>query len=79
MSSEAVSSSCTSSDGRFYGRKMVNALMANAKFDAFLKQSLPSHDLRKVMAAIKQWVSCCGSEWVVGFWVWWIGTVPGSP
>ncbi|XP_040849904.1 TOG array regulator of axonemal microtubules protein 2 isoform X3 [Ochotona curzoniae] len=42
-------------DTRFYGRKMVNALMANAKFDAFLKQSLPSHDLRKVMAAIKQW------------------------
>ncbi|XP_042552706.1 TOG array regulator of axonemal microtubules protein 2 isoform X1 [Dipodomys spectabilis] len=41
-------------DTRFYGRKMVNILMANAKFDAFLKQSLPSHDLRKVMAAIKQ-------------------------
>lgn len=41
-------------DTRFYGRKMVNILMANAKFDAFLKQSLPSHDLRKVMAAIRQ-------------------------
>nr|XP_051695876.1 TOG array regulator of axonemal microtubules protein 2 isoform X2 [Oryctolagus cuniculus] len=41
-------------DTRFYGRKMVNILMANAKFDAFLKQSLPSHDLRKVMTAIKQ-------------------------
>uniref|UniRef100_A0A2K6FBU8 TOG array regulator of axonemal microtubules 2 n=1 Tax=Propithecus coquereli TaxID=379532 RepID=A0A2K6FBU8_PROCO len=41
-------------DTRFYGRKMVTILMANAKFDAFLKQSLPSHDLRKVMAAIKQ-------------------------
>ncbi|XP_055478635.1 TOG array regulator of axonemal microtubules protein 2 isoform X2 [Psammomys obesus] len=41
-------------DTRFYGRKMVNILMTNAKFDAFLKQSLPSHDLRKVMAAIKQ-------------------------
>ncbi|KAM5143184.1 TOG array regulator of axonemal microtubules protein 2 isoform 3-T3 [Callospermophilus lateralis] len=41
-------------DTRFYGRKMVNILMANAKFDTFLKQSLPSHDLRKVMAAIKQ-------------------------
>uniref|UniRef100_A0A8C5KN18 TOG array regulator of axonemal microtubules 2 n=1 Tax=Jaculus jaculus TaxID=51337 RepID=A0A8C5KN18_JACJA len=41
-------------DTRFYGRKMVHILMANAKFDAFLKQSLPSHDLRKVMAAIKQ-------------------------
>lgn len=33
---------------------MVNILMSNAKFDAFLKQSLPSHDLQKVMAAIKQ-------------------------
>uniref|UniRef100_A0A8C6QUB1 TOG array regulator of axonemal microtubules 2 n=2 Tax=Nannospalax galili TaxID=1026970 RepID=A0A8C6QUB1_NANGA len=41
-------------DTRFYGRKMVNILMTNAKFDAFLKQSLPSHDLRKVMAAIRQ-------------------------
>ncbi|KAF0876287.1 TGRM2 protein, partial [Crocuta crocuta] len=44
-------------DTRFYGRKMVNILMSNTKFDAFLKQSLPSHDLRKVMAAIKQRVS----------------------
>ncbi|XP_062934758.1 TOG array regulator of axonemal microtubules protein 2 [Cynocephalus volans] len=41
-------------DTRFYGRKMVNILMANTKFDAFLKQSLPSHDLQKVMATIKQ-------------------------
>ncbi|KAF6106779.1 TOG array regulator of axonemal microtubules 2 [Phyllostomus discolor] len=41
-------------DTRFYGRRMVNTLMSNTKFDAFLKQSLPSHDLRKVMAAIKQ-------------------------
>nr|XP_012330891.1 TOG array regulator of axonemal microtubules protein 2 isoform X2 [Aotus nancymaae] len=41
-------------DTRFYGRKMVNILMAHTKFDAFLKQSLPSHDLQKVMAAIKQ-------------------------
>ncbi|XP_047602550.1 TOG array regulator of axonemal microtubules protein 2 isoform X1 [Lutra lutra] len=41
-------------DTRFYGRKMVNILMSNAKFDAFLKQSLPSHDLRKVIVAIKQ-------------------------
>lgn len=43
--------------GRFYGRKMVHILMTNSRFDAFLKQSLPSHDLRKVMAAIKQRVS----------------------
>ncbi|XP_030655761.1 TOG array regulator of axonemal microtubules protein 2 isoform X3 [Nomascus leucogenys] len=41
-------------DTRFYGRKMVNILMANTKFDAFLKQSLPSYDLQKVMAVIKQ-------------------------
>ncbi|XP_017910261.1 PREDICTED: protein FAM179A isoform X2 [Capra hircus] len=41
-------------DTRFYGRKMVNILMSNTKFDAFLKQSLPSHDLQKVMTAIKQ-------------------------
>ncbi|ERE67435.1 Armadillo-type fold containing protein [Cricetulus griseus] len=41
-------------DTRFYGRKMVSILMTNSKFDAFLKQSLPSHDLRKVMAAIRQ-------------------------
>uniref|UniRef100_A0A8C3WVT7 TOG array regulator of axonemal microtubules 2 n=1 Tax=Catagonus wagneri TaxID=51154 RepID=A0A8C3WVT7_9CETA len=41
-------------DTRFYGRKMVNILMSNTKFDAFLRQSLPSHDLRKVMTAIKQ-------------------------
>ncbi|XP_019590822.2 TOG array regulator of axonemal microtubules protein 2 [Rhinolophus sinicus] len=41
-------------DTRFYGRKMVTILMSNVKFDAFLKQALPSHDLRKVMAAIKQ-------------------------
>lgn len=37
--------------------------MSNAKFDAVLKQCLPSHDLRKVMAAIKQRVS---------WWVWWV-------
>ncbi|XP_077008613.1 TOG array regulator of axonemal microtubules protein 2 isoform X3 [Tamandua tetradactyla] len=41
-------------DTRFYGRKMVNMLMSNAKFEALLKQSLPSHDLRKVMTAIQQ-------------------------
>ncbi|XP_059799640.1 TOG array regulator of axonemal microtubules protein 2 isoform X1 [Balaenoptera ricei] len=42
-------------DTRFYGRKMVNILMSNTRFDAFLKQSIPSHDLQKVMTAIKQW------------------------
>ena len=53
----AVVSSCSFSNGRFYGRKMVNILMSITKFDAFLKQSLPSHDLQKVMTAIKQRVS----------------------
>ncbi|XP_061067338.1 TOG array regulator of axonemal microtubules protein 2 isoform X3 [Eubalaena glacialis] len=42
-------------DTRFYGRKMVNILMSNTRFDAFLKQSLPYHNLQKVMTAIKQW------------------------
>lgn len=36
--------------------------MSNTKFDAFLKQSLPSHDLQKVMTAIKQLVSSAGAE-----------------
>lgn len=62
----AVSLSYSSSYGRFYGRKMVNILMLNTKFDAFLKQSLPSHDLQKVMAAIKQRVSW---QAVSGSWV----------
>ncbi|XP_067318984.1 TOG array regulator of axonemal microtubules protein 2 [Anolis sagrei] len=41
-------------DTRFYGRKMLHILMSHTKFDGYLKQSLPSHDLRNVMAAIKQ-------------------------
>ncbi|XP_036605817.1 TOG array regulator of axonemal microtubules protein 2 [Trichosurus vulpecula] len=41
-------------DTRLYGRKMINTLMSNSRFDAFLKQSLPSHDLCSVMATIKQ-------------------------
>uniref|UniRef100_A0A7N4V2B4 TOG array regulator of axonemal microtubules 2 n=1 Tax=Sarcophilus harrisii TaxID=9305 RepID=A0A7N4V2B4_SARHA len=41
-------------DTRFCGRKMMNTLMSNARFDAFLKQSFPSHDLCDVMATIKQ-------------------------
>uniref|UniRef100_A0A8C4KFF3 TGRM2 protein n=1 Tax=Dromaius novaehollandiae TaxID=8790 RepID=A0A8C4KFF3_DRONO len=44
-------------DTRFYGRKMLNILMNHPKFDGYLKQSLPSHDLRDVMATIKQKVS----------------------
>ncbi|XP_061480949.1 TOG array regulator of axonemal microtubules protein 2 isoform X2 [Rhineura floridana] len=41
-------------DTRFYGRKMLNILMSHSKFDGYLKHCLPSHDLRDVMAAIKQ-------------------------
>ncbi|XP_054839018.1 TOG array regulator of axonemal microtubules protein 2 isoform X2 [Eublepharis macularius] len=41
-------------DTRFYGRKMLNILMSHSKFDGYLKQCLPSHDLRDVMATIKQ-------------------------
>ncbi|XP_037751499.1 TOG array regulator of axonemal microtubules protein 2 isoform X1 [Chelonia mydas] len=41
-------------DTRFYGRKMLNVLMPHPKFDGYLKQSLPSHNLRDVMATIKQ-------------------------
>ncbi|XP_038252399.1 TOG array regulator of axonemal microtubules protein 2 [Dermochelys coriacea] len=41
-------------DTRFYGRKMLNVLMPHPKFDGYLKQSLPSHSLRDVMATIKQ-------------------------
>uniref|UniRef100_A0A8B9E7U9 TOG array regulator of axonemal microtubules 2 n=1 Tax=Anser cygnoides TaxID=8845 RepID=A0A8B9E7U9_ANSCY len=41
-------------DTRFYGRKMLNILMSHPKFDGYLKQFLPSRDLRDVMATIKQ-------------------------
>ncbi|XP_068269269.1 TOG array regulator of axonemal microtubules protein 2-like [Nyctibius grandis] len=41
-------------DTRCYGRKMLNTLMSDKKFDRYLKQSVPSHDLEDVMATIKQ-------------------------
>ncbi|XP_048368109.1 TOG array regulator of axonemal microtubules protein 2 [Sphaerodactylus townsendi] len=41
-------------DTRFYGRRMLNILKSHSKFDGYLKQCLPSHDLRDVMATIKQ-------------------------
>nr|XP_025036786.1 TOG array regulator of axonemal microtubules protein 2 isoform X3 [Pelodiscus sinensis] len=41
-------------DTRFYGRKMLNVLMPHPKFDGYLKQSIPSHTLRDVMATIRQ-------------------------
>uniref|UniRef100_A0A8C0IWB2 CLASP N-terminal domain-containing protein n=1 Tax=Chelonoidis abingdonii TaxID=106734 RepID=A0A8C0IWB2_CHEAB len=45
-------------DTRFYGRKMLNVLMPHPKFDGYLKQSLPSHNLRNVMATIKAGSHC---------------------
>lgn len=36
---------------------MLNILMSHPKFDGYLKQFLPSRDLRDVMATIKQKVS----------------------
>ncbi|XP_060100443.1 TOG array regulator of axonemal microtubules protein 2 [Heteronotia binoei] len=41
-------------DTRFYGRKMLNILISHSKFNEYLKQCPPSHDLRDVMATIKQ-------------------------
>ncbi|KAL8185583.1 UNVERIFIED_CONTAM: hypothetical protein K2H54_055300 [Gekko kuhli] len=41
-------------DTRFYGRKMLNILMSHSKFNGYLKQCPPSHDLSYVMATIKQ-------------------------
>ncbi|XP_072490186.1 TOG array regulator of axonemal microtubules protein 2 isoform X2 [Notamacropus eugenii] len=41
-------------DTRLCGRRMINTLMSSPRFDTFLKQSLPSHDLCSVMATIKQ-------------------------
>ncbi|KAM6086727.1 TOG array regulator of axonemal microtubules protein 2 [Theristicus caerulescens] len=41
-------------DTRCYGRKMLNLLMSHPKFDRYLKQSGPSHDLEDIMATIKQ-------------------------
>uniref|UniRef100_A0A674IRA6 TOG domain-containing protein n=1 Tax=Terrapene triunguis TaxID=2587831 RepID=A0A674IRA6_9SAUR len=39
-------------DTRFYGRKMLNVLMPHPKFDGYLKQSLPSHNLRNHPEAV---------------------------
>lgn len=36
---------------------MLNILMSHSKFNGYLKQCPPSHDLRDVMATIKQKVS----------------------
>ncbi|KAM6280965.1 LOW QUALITY PROTEIN: TOG array regulator of axonemal microtubules protein 2-like [Porphyrio hochstetteri] len=41
-------------DTRYYGRQMLNILMSHEKFDKYLKQSGPSHDLKQVMETIKK-------------------------
>ncbi|KAM6280966.1 TOG array regulator of axonemal microtubules protein 2-like [Porphyrio hochstetteri] len=41
-------------DTRYYGRQMLNILMSHEKFDKYLKQSGPSHDLNQVMETIKK-------------------------
>ncbi|XP_065535510.1 TOG array regulator of axonemal microtubules protein 2-like [Lathamus discolor] len=41
-------------DTRCYGQKMLSMLMNHQKFEKYLKQSVPSHDLRDVMAKIRQ-------------------------
>ncbi|XP_065535509.1 TOG array regulator of axonemal microtubules protein 2-like [Lathamus discolor] len=41
-------------DTRCYGQKMLSMLMSHQKFEKYLKQSVPSHDLRDVMAKIRQ-------------------------
>lgn len=51
---------------RFYGRKMLHILMSHSKFDGYLRQCLPTHDLRDIMAAIKQKVSMRMKELILG-------------
>ncbi|XP_029448835.1 TOG array regulator of axonemal microtubules protein 2 isoform X3 [Rhinatrema bivittatum] len=45
-------------DTRFYGRKMLNVLMCHPKFEVYMERSVPSHDLRDIMATIKQKGTC---------------------
>ncbi|XP_030355835.1 TOG array regulator of axonemal microtubules protein 2-like [Strigops habroptila] len=41
-------------DTRCYGRKMLNILMSHQKFEKYLNQTVPSRDLKDVMAAVRQ-------------------------
>ncbi|KAG8443864.1 hypothetical protein GDO86_009161 [Hymenochirus boettgeri] len=41
-------------DARFYGRKMFSLLMGNQRFESQMGRLIPSHDLRELMATIKQ-------------------------
>ncbi|KAM4770833.1 TOG array regulator of axonemal microtubules protein 2 [Rhinophrynus dorsalis] len=41
-------------DTRFYGRRMFSLLMSHPKFEGQMERLIPSHDLRDLMATIKQ-------------------------
>eukprot|EP00079_Xenopus_tropicalis_P035810 XP_017949581.1 PREDICTED: protein FAM179A isoform X2 [Xenopus tropicalis] len=41
-------------DTRFYGRRMFCLLMGNPKFESQMERLIPSHDLRDLIATIKQ-------------------------
>nr|XP_033791862.1 TOG array regulator of axonemal microtubules protein 2 isoform X2 [Geotrypetes seraphini] len=45
-------------DTRFFGRKMLNVVMSHPKFDMYMERLVPSHDLREIMATIKQKGTC---------------------
>ncbi|XP_030051993.1 TOG array regulator of axonemal microtubules protein 2 isoform X2 [Microcaecilia unicolor] len=45
-------------DTRFFGRKMLLVLMSHPKFDVYMERLVPSHDLREIMATIKQKGTC---------------------
>ncbi|XP_053568780.1 TOG array regulator of axonemal microtubules protein 2 [Bombina bombina] len=41
-------------DTRFYGRRMLSALMRHPKFEGHMERLIPTHDLRDLIATIKQ-------------------------
>ncbi|CAH2256062.1 TOG array regulator of axonemal microtubules 2 isoform X6 [Pelobates cultripes] len=41
-------------DTRFYGRRMFSLLMTHPKFEGHLERLIPSHDLRGLIATVKQ-------------------------
>ncbi|XP_063774986.1 TOG array regulator of axonemal microtubules protein 2 isoform X2 [Pseudophryne corroboree] len=41
-------------DTRFYGRRIFSFIMTHPKFDGQMERVIPSHDLRELIAAVKQ-------------------------
>uniref|UniRef100_A0A8C5N0W7 TOG array regulator of axonemal microtubules 2 n=1 Tax=Leptobrachium leishanense TaxID=445787 RepID=A0A8C5N0W7_9ANUR len=41
-------------DTRFYGRRMVSLLMTHPKFEGHMERLIPAHDLKDLMATVKQ-------------------------